>query len=69
MKFNLKSYFEPTPKNLRKIGDTLLALSATALPALISNEKTMKILGIILFSMGILGKFLTNFFTDEPEKP
>ena len=72
-----KNYWEPTPKKWRKIGDTLLALSSVlAVGGLWQFDnlkdiftafeiKSMIVTSIIL---GVLGKFLTNFFKEEEIK-
>jgi len=62
MKLSIKSYYEPTPKNLRKLADSLLALSLfTTGYAVIMEHKTLAIIFIVL---GAIGKFGTNFFSD-----
>lgn len=60
----LKRYYAPTPKKWRKIGDTLLALSlyAQGQQAFSGNTKLMTGIAIV----GLVGKFLTNFFTEQP---
>jgi hypothetical protein len=55
-------YAKPTPKFWRKIGDSLLAISLTAIPLELSGYRW---LSVSLLIAGILGKFLTNFFADE----
>jgi hypothetical protein len=57
-----RRYKAPTPKTWRKIGDALLGISAMGVPAVLMNHSWV---GITLFIIGILGKFLTNFFTEE----
>jgi hypothetical protein len=57
-----KNYWAPTPKKWRKLGDSLLAVSAMGVPAVLMNHHWV---GISLFIIGIIGKFLTNFFTDN----
>ncbi len=58
-----KNYYAPTPKKWRKIGDTLLAISlyAQTEQAFSGNTKLMTGVAII----GLVGKFLTNFFAEE----
>lgn len=63
MKFSWKGYYEPTPKLLRKIGDTLLGIFSISSMAAIVNED--KQLALISLSIGVVGKILTNFFTDD----
>lgn len=56
--FKLKSYFAPTPKLFRMIGDTLLSLG-TLLTGyqILCDEKT---LALISLTLTVLGKFMTN---------
>ena len=71
-------YWKPTPKKWRRIGDGLLAsASVLAIGGLwqFDNLKEIftptEIKGLIITSivLGVLGKFLTNFFKeDTPEK-
>jgi hypothetical protein len=67
-------YWKPTPKKWRKFGDALLASSSViAIGGLwqFDNLKelftTSEIKGLIVTSiiLGVLGKFLTNFFKEE----
>jgi hypothetical protein len=57
-----KKYYKPTPVRLRKFGDVLLAISMLSIPAELTGNT---FLAITIFVCGVLGKFLTNFFTDE----
>lgn len=68
------SYWKPTPKKWRKLGDTFLAVSSVlAIGGLwqFDNLKdiftTFEIKSMIVSSiaLGALGKFLTNFFKEE----
>lgn len=61
MKVSIKSYYKPTPKNMRKIGDTFLLVSTCISAYFIENPKAMLISSI----SGVIGKFITNFFTDN----
>lgn len=63
MKFSQRSYMQPTPRNLRKFGDGLLAVSATITAASIAGGND--ILAYISLGVGVLGKFLTNFFSED----
>ena len=56
----LKSYFEPTPKRLRVLGDSIAAASLFLAGLNIEHPKTMLIIGIC----GAVGKFVTNFFAE-----
>lgn len=63
MRAAIKKYFEPTPKRLRVTGDTLLAISSFVTGLAISEN--IKLLAYSSLIIGVIGKFLTNFFTDE----
>ena len=59
-------YLAPTPKKMRKLGDALLAVSTTITTYAIADDWS-KWIQISALMMGVVGKFLTNFFTeDEP---
>ena len=63
-KFSMKSYWQPTPNKMRKIGDALLGVfSITSMSSMIMDNKTLAITSLIL---GVVGKVLTNFFGEEP---
>ena len=62
LKFGLGQYNKPTPKKLRQLGDGLLLVST------IVTEETMvdkPALASIALICGVIGKFLTNFFSAE----
>ena len=62
IKFGLGEYSKPTPKKLRRLGDGLLLVST------IVTEETMvdkPALASIALICGVIGKFLTNFFSAE----
>ena len=61
----LKNYYKPTPVKWRKLGDALLAVALIGIPANLTGHEWI---GITLFAVGIVGKFLTNFFTEEDAK-
>ena len=61
LKFTTKSYYTPTPKSMRKVGDTLLLVSLCISTYFIENPKAMLVSSVT----GVIGKFLTNFFTDN----
>jgi hypothetical protein len=58
-----KNYWHPTPKKWRRLGDALLGVALMGIPADLAGYKWV---GITMFIIGIVGKFLTNFFTDKP---
>jgi len=62
MKFSHRSYLQPTPRVLRKLGDGLLAISATITGAAIAGGND--VLAYIALGFGVVGKFLTNFFAE-----
>lgn len=63
-KFSIKSYWAPTPNKMRKIGDALLGIfSITSMSSMIMDDKTLAITSLII---GVVGKVLSNFFTEEP---
>lgn len=56
-------YSSPTPKKWRKIGDALLAMSTTITGFAIYEEA--KWVAITALVLGSLGKFITNFFSED----
>ena len=73
----LKNYWSPTPKKWKKIGDALLATSTViTVGGMLQFENLKEIftieqirwLTIAPIILGVIGKFLTNFFKD-PETP
>ena len=62
-KASIKSYFQPTPKRFRILGDSLASASVMVSSYAIVND--MKQVALLVLVSGWLGKFLTNFFTDE----
>lgn len=65
MKFDINGYYKPTPKNFRKLGDTLLGMSQFLTGyAVIMDEKW---LAFTCIAIGTIGKGLTNFFVEETE--
>jgi len=71
---SLKNYYKPTPKKWRKIGDAFLAvgvfvtsggLLAFDTLSQIFSDKELKLIIGIAFALGVLGKFLTNFFKED----
>ena len=55
-----KNYYKSTPLKWRKLGDSLLGVSTfiTGFAYYNNNDTVM----IIAISIGVIGKFLTNFF-------
>ncbi len=56
-------YASPTPKKWRKLGDALLAMSTTITGFAIYEEA--KWVAITALVLGTVGKFLTNFFSED----
>lgn len=57
------NYYGPTPKKWRQLGDALLAVSTAVTGyTMYTNEQTIALISMIC---GVVGKFLTNFFTDD----
>lgn len=63
MKFGFKQYFLPTPKKLRVLGDALVALGTAAGSWTIVEGNPQA--GTFIVVISVLGKFLSNFFTDD----
>ena len=77
MKISTKHYWAPPPKKWRKIGDAILAVGTfVTAGALLEYDKMkeiftpqeVKAIIAIAFVLGVVGKFLTNFFTTEEKK-
>lgn len=63
MKFGLKHYFSPTPKRLRVFGDSLAAAGTFGAGIVILNGHP--VMGTIIMGVAVIGKFISNFFSDE----
>ena len=66
MKFSLKGYWEPTPKNIRKFADSLLAGAMTV--STISFVNDYHIVAYTVLIVAGIAKFLSNFFVEEESK-
>ena len=63
MGLDFKDYKQPTPKKWRRLGDSFLAVSTMITGyALVEEYKWVAILSLTL---GVVGKFLTNFFKED----
>lgn len=61
-----KNYYKPTPKKWRQLGDALLGVSTTITGfAIVEDHKWIAFSALIL---GVIGKFLTNFFSDDEQQ-
>jgi hypothetical protein len=67
-------YWKPTPKKWRRVGDSFLAVaSVLAIGGLwqfdnlkgIFTPNEIKIMIVISIALGVIGKFLTNFFKED----
>jgi len=65
MKNIWKQFFRPTPKRLVKWGYALLGVSTFVTASAISGN--VKWLAYTALGIGVLGKFLTDFFTEQKE--
>ena len=63
MKFGWSYYFKPTPKRLRVLGDSLAAAGTFGAGIVVLNGHP--IVGTIVMAVAILGKFISNFFTED----
>lgn len=70
----LENYWKPTPKKWRKLGDSLLAIATVlSIGGLwqfdnlkdIFTTHELRAMIIVSITLGVIGKFLTNFFKDE----
>lgn len=70
----MENYWKPTPKKWRKLGDSLLAVATVIAIGGIWQWDTLKDLfsvtelrGMIgtSIALGVIGKFLTNFFKED----
>jgi hypothetical protein len=57
----LKNYWKPTPIKWRKLGDALLAISTFVASFTLYQDKPW--IGVVALITGVIGKFLTNFFS------
>jgi hypothetical protein len=65
IQFKIKSYYQPTPAKMRKIGDALLGASQFLTGySIVMDEKW---LAFTCIAIGTIGKFMTNFFVEEVE--
>lgn len=63
MKFSWKHYFEPTPKRMRVLGDSLAAAGTFGASVVILNGHPVA--GTVIMVVAVIGKFISNFFKDE----
>jgi hypothetical protein len=58
-----KKYYSPTPAKWRRLGDALLGISTTITGFAIYEET--KWIAMTALIIGVIGKFLSNFFTEK----
>ena len=63
MKFSWKSYYQPTPKNIRKWADGILAACTFLTGLAIYNDYKEIAIGVAV--AGTLSKLLSNFFSEN----
>lgn len=63
IKFGWKDYFKPTPKRIRVFGDSLAAAGTFGAGIAVLNGHP--IVGTVVMVISVLGKFISNFFTEE----
>jgi hypothetical protein len=63
MKLSWKGYWKPTPKNVRKVADSLLgaATLASTFSAIYDHPK----LGTIVMIIAVVTKIVSNFLSDD----
>jgi hypothetical protein len=66
MKQLMNNYWAPTPMKMRKLGDALLGASTTITGFAIANDNHY--IAYTALICGVLGKVITNLFTDQPEQ-
>ena len=66
MEFGWKHYFSPTPKRMRIFGDSLAAAGTFGASIAVLNGHPVA--GTTILIISIVGKFISNFFTDAPEE-
>ena len=64
LKFGWKEYFAPTPKRLRVLGDSLAAAGTFGAGIVVLNGHPLA--GTIIMAVAVVGKFVSNFFSEEP---
>ena len=67
MKFSLKGYWQPTPKGIRKIADSVLAGATLASTFAVMNDHPHFATWVMVVS--VISKILSNFFTDDTQGP
>lgn len=63
MVFGWNKYFKPTPKRIRVFGDSLAAAATFAGSIVVLNQDVKT--GTAIMIVGVVGKFISNFFAEE----
>jgi len=63
MKFTLKGYWEPTPKGIRKIADSILAGATLGSTFAAMNDHPHLATAVMITA--VVAKMLSNFFTED----
>ena len=61
VKFGWSEYWKPTPENVRKFADALVAATTFAGSVISLNGKPE--VGTAIFIIGFIAKFISNFFS------
>ena len=65
LNFGWKHYFAPTPKRLRVLGDSMAAAGTFGATIVVLNGHPVA--GTIIMVVGVVGKFISNFFTEDTD--
>lgn len=63
MKLTWKGYWKPTPKNIRKVADSLLG--AATLASTFSCMYDHPTLGVVVMVVAVITKIVSNFLSDD----
>ena len=63
MKFSWNGYWKPTPKNIRKMADAIVAATTFSGSMIVLNGEAK--IGTGIFIAGFVAKILSNFFTED----
>ena len=69
MKNLWSNYKKATPDKWRKIGDSIMAVSVFIGTATVSIPHVDKWIPLVSVVLGVVGKFLTNFFAPKENEP
>ena len=63
VKFGLKGYFNPTPKKIRKIADSISA--AALATSAYAFAQDYKVVSYTILASAFIGKFISNLFSED----